>query len=139
MNPLAGSQPLQPALILYPFKNSRRVPRTRTPKRRAMASDDIRIRNATLQDGPVILHHRRSMFQDMGEGTAEDLDRMVEATAPWLARALADGSYQGWLAETADRRVVAGGGVLLSTWPAGPHDPHRPLLADPRFRLASPG
>jgi GNAT superfamily N-acetyltransferase len=63
------------------------------------------------------------MFQDMGEGSAEDLDRMVEATAPWLAPALADGSYQGWLAETADRRVVAGGGVLLSTWPAGPHDP----------------
>jgi GNAT superfamily N-acetyltransferase len=63
------------------------------------------------------------MFQDMREGSAEDLDRMVEATAPWLARALADGSYQGWLAETADRRVVAGGGVLVSSWPAGPHDP----------------
>jgi GNAT superfamily N-acetyltransferase len=63
------------------------------------------------------------MFQDMREGSPEDLDRMVEATEPWLARALADGSYQGWLAETADRRVVAGGGVLVSSWPAGPHDP----------------
>ena len=89
-----------------------------------MASDDIRIRNATPQDCSVILHHRRSMFQDMGEGSAEDLDRMVAATAPWLERALADGSYQGWLAETAERRVVAGGGVLVSSWPAGPYDPY---------------
>lgn len=88
-----------------------------------MAPSEISIRSATPQDCAVILHHRRSMFQDMGEGSPQYLDRMVEATAPWLARALADGSYQGWLAETADRRVVAGGGVLLSTWPAGPHDP----------------
>jgi len=88
-----------------------------------MASNEISIRPATPQDSAVILHHRRSMFQDMGEGSAEDLDRMVEATAPWLAGALADGSYRGWLAETADQRVVAGGGVLISTWPAGPRDP----------------
>jgi len=88
-----------------------------------MPSSEITIRSATPQDCVVILHHRRSMFQDMGEGGPQDLDRMVEATAPWLARALADGSYQGWLAENAERRVVAGGGVLVSTWPAGPHDP----------------
>ena len=88
-----------------------------------MAPSEISIRPATPQDCAVILHHRRSMFQDMGEGSSEDLDRMVEATAPWLARALVDGSYQGWLAETADRRVVAGAGVLISSWPAGPHDP----------------
>ena len=88
-----------------------------------MAPSEISIRSATPQDCAVILHHRRSMFQDMGEGSSEDLDRMVEATAPWLSRALVDGSYQGWLAETADRRVVAGGGVLISSWPADPYDP----------------
>ena len=88
-----------------------------------MASNEITIRPATPQDCSVILHHRRSMFHDMGEGSAGDLDRMVAATAPWLAQALADGSYQGWLAETADQRVVAGGGVLVSSWPAGPYDP----------------
>jgi len=63
------------------------------------------------------------MFQDMGEGSSEDLDRMVEATAPWLAGALSDGSYRGWLAEGPQGKVVAGGGILLSSWPAGPHDP----------------
>lgn len=89
-----------------------------------MAANEISIRTATLEDCAAILHHRRSMFQDMGEGSAEDLDRMVEATPPWLAHALADGSYQGWLAENAEGRVVAGGGVLVSSWPAGRRDPY---------------
>ena len=88
-----------------------------------MAPSEISIRSATAQDCAVILHHRRSMFQDMGEGSPEDLERMVEATAPWLAGALADGSYHGWLAEYPQGQIVAGGGVLISSWPAGPHDP----------------
>jgi GNAT superfamily N-acetyltransferase len=88
-----------------------------------MPSLDIRIRGATAADCAVILHHRRRMFEDMKEGSAQDLDRMVEATAPWLQKALADGSYRGWLAEDAQGRVVGGGGVLVSSWPAGPRDP----------------
>ncbi len=89
-----------------------------------MAANEISIRTAIPEDCAVILHHRRSMFQDMGEGSAEDLDGMVEATAPWLAGALADGSYRGWLAEDPQGRVVGGGGVLISSWPAGPKDPY---------------
>lgn len=89
-----------------------------------MPSPNISFRSATPQDCAVILHHRRSMFHDMGEGTAEELDRMVEATAPWLVRALADGSYRGWLAEDSQGSVVVGGGVLMSSWPAGPRDPY---------------
>ncbi len=85
---------------------------------------DITIRTATPLDSAVILHHRRRMFEDMQEGSAQDLDRMAEATGPWLDRALADGSYRGWLAETAVSQVVAGGGVLISSWPAGPRDPY---------------
>ncbi len=88
-----------------------------------MVSNDITFRPAMPEDRDVILHHRRSMFRDMGEGTAEDLDAMSEATAPWLTRALADGSYKGWLAQEGHGRVVAGGGVLISSWPAGPMDP----------------
>ena len=105
-----------------------------------MPSLNLTIRRATLQDSAVILHHRRSMFQDMGEGTPEELDNMVEATAPWLAQALADGSYLGWLAEDAQGRVAAGGGVLISSWPASPRDPYtrRALIinvyTEPEFR-----
>ena len=87
-----------------------------------MPASDITFRTATLHDCAVILHHRRSMFRDMGKGTVEELDQMVEATRPWLERALGDGSYRGWLAQTRDGNVVAGGGVLISSWPARPED-----------------
>jgi GNAT superfamily N-acetyltransferase len=105
-----------------------------------MPSDDIIIRPATTEDSPTILHHRRCMFEDMGEGTRPDLDRMIDATTPWLERALVDGSYRGWLAQTTGGQVVAGGGILVSSWPAGPFD-HRTSRAviinvytEPEFR-----
>jgi GNAT superfamily N-acetyltransferase len=87
------------------------------------AKADITIREAAPSESAIILHHRRSMFRDMGEGTVEELDRMVEVASPWLARALADGSYHHWLALDSSRRVAGGGGVLLSPWPANPKDP----------------
>jgi GNAT superfamily N-acetyltransferase len=105
-----------------------------------MVSSDITFRTATLEDCAVILHQRRGMFRDMGNGTIEELDKMVEATRPWLERALADGSYHGWLAQATDGRVVAGGGVLISSWPARPEDlnTRRALIVnvytEPEFR-----
>ena len=88
-----------------------------------MTLADITIREATPSESAIILHHRRSMFRDMSEGTVEELDRMVEVAAPWLARALADGSYRHWLALDRSGRVAGGGGVLLGPWPANPKDP----------------
>jgi GNAT superfamily N-acetyltransferase len=84
---------------------------------------EITIREAAPTESGIILHHRRSMFRDMGEGTVEELDRMVEVATPWLARALADGSYRHWLALDHCGRVAGGGGVLLCPWPANPKDP----------------
>jgi GNAT superfamily N-acetyltransferase len=48
---------------------------------------------------------------------------MVEVAGPWLARALADGTYRHWLALDVSGRVAGGGGVLLGPWPANPKDP----------------
>lgn len=84
---------------------------------------DFTVREAGAEDHPIILHHRRSMFRDMGEGTVEELDRMVEVASPWLTRAMEDGLYRHWLAIDESGRVAGGGGVLLSPWPANPHDP----------------
>jgi GNAT superfamily N-acetyltransferase len=86
-------------------------------------SADVTIRQARQSDSDIILHHRRSMFRDMGEGTVEELDRMVEVARPWLERAMADDSYHHWLALDASGGIVGGGGVLLSSWPASPKDP----------------
>jgi len=84
---------------------------------------DVTIREATPRESAIILHHRRSMFRDMGEGSAEELDRMVEVAGPWLAQALSDGSYRHWLAFDRSGRVAGGGGVLLCPWPPSPKYP----------------
>jgi GNAT superfamily N-acetyltransferase len=93
------------------------------PEWEFMDKTEITIREAGSGDLETILHHRRSMFRDMGEGSVEDLDRMVEVARPWLARAFGDGTYRHWLAVDASGRVAGGGGVLLSPWPANPFDP----------------
>jgi len=84
---------------------------------------DITIREAASSESAMILHHRRSMFRDMGEGSVEELDRMVEVAGPWLAQALSDGSYRHWLALDPSGRVAGGGGVLLCPWPPSPKYP----------------
>jgi GNAT superfamily N-acetyltransferase len=105
-----------------------------------MALPDITIREALPTESAIILHYRRSMFRDMGEGTVEELDRMVEVASPWLARALADGSYRHWLALDSAGRVTGGGGVLLCPWPASPKEPCAEravilnLYTEPEFR-----
>ncbi len=105
-----------------------------------MSANQITIREALTTEAAIILHHRRSMFRDMGEGTSADLDRMVEVAAPWLEGALAHRTYRHWLAVDRSGRVAGGGGVLLSPWPANPKDPctERALIlnvyTEPEFR-----
>jgi GNAT superfamily N-acetyltransferase len=88
-----------------------------------MTQAEITIREAAPSESAVILHHRRSMFRDMDEGTVEELDRMVEVARPWLAQALADRSYRHWLALDGSGRVAGGGGILLCPWPPSPQFP----------------
>jgi GNAT superfamily N-acetyltransferase len=88
-----------------------------------MKQAEITIREAVPSESAIVLHHRRSMFHDMGEGTAAELDQMVDVAHPWLAQALADRSYRHWLALDVSGRVAGGGGVLLSPWPPSPQFP----------------
>ena len=83
-------------------------------------TQDITLCRATVDDTPVIVHHRRAMFTDMGHADTSSLDAMDAAFTLYVRRALADGSYRGWLAMTSERRVVAGGGLITHEWPATP-------------------
>jgi GNAT superfamily N-acetyltransferase len=87
-------------------------------------SDEIRIRPAKLADLSIILHHRRSMYEDMGRGDSRALDIMEVTSEKYFRIALADGSYRGFLAETNDGRVIAGGGIVISPWPGHPGEIH---------------
>jgi GNAT superfamily N-acetyltransferase len=86
-------------------------------------SDEIKIREAGPDDLPVVLHHRRAMFKDMGLGNEAGLAAMSASSESLLAGALADGRYRGWLAELPGGEIVAGGGLWIAPWLSHPRDP----------------
>jgi GNAT superfamily N-acetyltransferase len=100
---------------------------------------DIAIRQATLNDLPAILRHRRGMYEDMGYKDGPALAGMVSTSENYLQQALADGSFRGWVAE-ANGRVVAGAAILISPWPSHPYDQQcrratiLNMYVDPKFR-----
>jgi GNAT superfamily N-acetyltransferase len=82
---------------------------------------EIVIREASPTDIPEILRQRRAMYEDMNYSDANALDAMAKLTAGYLPKAMADGSFRGWLACENDH-AVAGGAVIISPWPAHPYD-----------------
>jgi hypothetical protein len=70
--------------------------------------EEITIRKATARDLAVIMHHRRSMFADMGHRDPTTLNAMLATSEPLFERGLEDGSYQGWLAEGSPTRLWRG-------------------------------
>ena len=69
------------------------------------------IRRATVDDIAVVAGHRAAMFLEMGQLHLSGVAPMVEETTRYLRDAVSRGEYVGWLACTADRRVVAGAGA----------------------------
>jgi GNAT superfamily N-acetyltransferase len=67
---------------------------------------------ATAADAEQIAEQRRLMFTEMGTGSREQMEKMVDAFVPWVRRRLEDGSYLGWLTMEKDR-IVAGAGMWL--------------------------
>jgi GNAT superfamily N-acetyltransferase len=74
------------------------------------------VRAATFTDRPTIVHHRLSMFTDMGRmSSASQADELRDATLAFLADAMPRGEYLGWFVTPAvtPARIVAGCGVQL--------------------------
>jgi GNAT superfamily N-acetyltransferase len=89
-----------------------------------MSSDDPfnpTIREASARDIPEILRQRRRMYEDMNYRDAIALDAMASLSFAYLTTAMGDGSFRAWLATDGDR-VIAGGAVVISAWPAHPYD-----------------
>src|SRR5262249_51914614 len=80
------------------------------------------VREATLADADVLVHHRVAMFTDMGRSF--DADEVRRAFRVWLAEMMQAGVYHAWLIEDrATGAVVAGGGLSILAWPPGPSYP----------------
>lgn len=78
------------------------------------------IRLANLDDLKHLVHHRRAMFEDMGHTDPAALRQVDQASQEYFIEALRLGTYKAWLAETAEARVVAGGGIVIASWPGYP-------------------
>jgi GNAT superfamily N-acetyltransferase len=97
----------------------------------------VTIREATLEDIPHIVRHRRRMFEDMGRPGSDAITAVAES---FLREMMPRGRYRGWLAVTEDGTVVAGAGVSIVDWPGSPADPqpHRGWIqnvyTEPEFR-----
>lgn len=93
---------------------------------------DFTIRTITPDDLEMVLHHRRSMFYDMGNTDVSKLDAVIATSRPFFAERLANGRYKGWFVENAEGRVIAGGGLIINDNHASPIDPNprRPLVVN---------
>lgn len=83
------------------------------------------VRQARLEDAPIIARHRARMFQDMGELSAAVFDDFLEEARVWLERALASGEYVGWLGVPRDKPELIAGGAGVQLRRVAPH-PCRP-------------
>lgn len=79
-------------------------------------------REATAADAALIAAHRRAMFAAMGRSQEAALDTMARNFASWVARAIAERRYEGWI--IADGlHPVASAGLFILDWPPHPLDP----------------
>ena len=80
---------------------------------------DYRVRVATVADQDVLVHHRITMFQDMG--LQFDATAIGDAFRSWLIPQLTAGTFRAWVIEDAATGIVAAGGALsILPWPPGP-------------------
>jgi len=79
---------------------------------------DYRLRPATLDDVDALVHHRLSMFTELGASFDAPLIRRM--FHDWLLKMMPAGEYLAWLCETEAGQVVAGAGITLIRWPPGP-------------------
>lgn len=97
----------------------------------AIQGTALSIREALFTDLEVVLHHRRSMFSDMGY-RMDAIEKAMSASRPFFADRLSDGRFRAWLVEDERHQVVAGGGIIVSDHHASPTDPspRRPIIVN---------
>lgn len=79
------------------------------------------VRPATVDDIPILVSYRRSMFESMGIADETALSAMCEVMSRYLHQALPGGEYRGWVAE-AGGVVIASGGLVIQRLPPSPRN-----------------
>jgi GNAT superfamily N-acetyltransferase len=74
---------------------------------------DYRIRQAVIDDAPIIARHRVAMFRDMGDLSEDDVASLEKAAFVHMRQMMAERRYLGWIVER-QVEVVAGAGMIIS-------------------------
>jgi GNAT superfamily N-acetyltransferase len=88
-----------------------------------MTSQQFTIREATLADLDVILHHRKRMFVEMGYPDDEAMAESGNSSREYFSQAITAGMYRGWIAVGNSGAIIGGGGIVLSRKPSHPRHP----------------
>jgi GNAT superfamily N-acetyltransferase len=111
-----------------------------TSMQRLVTENVFVIREATLNELPILIDQRRNMYLDMGYTDTDRLDSLEQAFAQWAQDRIADGHYRNWIIESHDGLIVAGAGLWLIEYPPQMMDfePYRAYImnvyTDPEFR-----
>jgi GNAT superfamily N-acetyltransferase len=85
-------------------------------------ADGLRTRQATVEDIPTLVRHRRLMFESMGFRDEAVNDEMSAIVTEQLAAWISCGDYRGWVMEAPEGRVVAGIGLRVIELPGSPRN-----------------
>ncbi len=81
-------------------------------------SSRIGFRSVTIRDLPVLVEHRRRMWEAIGSYSRLDLDQADATYERWLRKKMRDRRFVACIAETSERAAVGSGGIWLQ--PAQP-------------------
>lgn len=81
-----------------------------------MPETEFVIRRAIIEDVPVIVRHRRAMFEELGYGVPVLLEKMVETFEAWVSDEIKNGGYLGWLVTAEDGTAVGSVGLRIRGW-----------------------
>jgi GNAT superfamily N-acetyltransferase len=84
---------------------------------------DFRVREASLKDLPVLVRHRRAMWETLDDFPIRRLDRLDPIYQTWLRKHLAAGEAAAFIAEASPGNPVASGAVFLLGLDPSPRDP----------------
>ena len=77
---------------------------------------EYQFRLLRVEDVPILAHHRRQMFSDMGHADHPNMEAMLVAFQHWATEAIARGYYTGFVADH-QGEVVAGLGLTFPEFP----------------------
>ncbi len=79
----------------------------------ALVKGSFRIRKATARDLPLLVRHRRAMWEDFLDLPPSTLDKGDSVYRQWLRMRMRRGDAVAFISETSDRVPVASGAVFV--------------------------